>query len=331
MFDSIGSWFSAITSLLQGDMGGFAAGVVGANQDKIDSMQNAFSEFNKLVDGRTLVTTIMYPELTLDGSGTAYSDLFTQIYTLIVCIAISLIVLKTAYKAFQTYVLGDNDPSADPIYLFKKMMQAFITAIGFNSILYYILYSFVAVTIQGITSIIYSSFVDGVIGSDGNIQIGEIFLHMLMNTGKWMLNPLNGIFLLVWLISFLILYVKFIMRSVELLYLRIGFPVACVGVIDSDYGVFKPYVKKFFQAAVTIIVQIALLYLSIGVIAIPLFNDDASAGVLTSIFACCFLWASFSVPKVLAEFLLWSGGGNGAASVINMGANVTRAIRTFVK
>ena len=44
MFDKIESWFSAITSLLQGDMGGFAAGIIGANQDKMDTMQNAFSE-----------------------------------------------------------------------------------------------------------------------------------------------------------------------------------------------------------------------------------------------------------------------------------------------
>ncbi|VYU74265.1 Uncharacterised protein [Eubacterium limosum] len=331
MFDKIGSWFGAITSLLQGDMGGFAAGIIGVNQDKLDTMQNAFSEFNKLIDGRTLVTTIMYPEITLDGNGTTYSELFSKIYTLIVCIAVSLIVLKTVYKGFQTYVLGDNDPSQDPIVLFKKMMQAFIIAIGFNSILYYILYSFVAVTVQGITTLIYGSFIEELIGQDGSIQIGGLFINILGNTAKWLVNPLNLIFLVIWIISFLVLYVKFIMRSVELLYLRIGFPIACVGVLDSDYGVFKPFVKKFFQAAVTIIIQIALLYLSLGIIAIPIFSKDASAGIITTIFACCFLWASFSVPKVLAEFLLWSGGGNGAASVINMGANVTRAIRTFVK
>ena len=53
------------------------------------------------------------------------------------------------------------------------------------------------------------------------------------------------------------------MRGLEMLILRIGLPIACAGLLDSDKGVFAPYMKKFFQSTVTIIVQIALVKLSV--------------------------------------------------------------------
>lgn len=330
-FSSISNIFDAVIKLIQGDPVDAGLSLIGADSDKLEGMAKAFSEFDRLLNGQTLVTTVMYPEVSLDGTGTTYSDLFGMIYNFVLGTAIALIVLKVAYKAFQTYVLGDNDPSADPIILFKKMMQAFIVAVSFNSILYYILYSFVAVFVKGITGMIYNSYVDGLLGDGQTIQMGQLILNIMSNSASFMTNPLNTIFIIIWVISFIILYVKFIMRSVELLYLRIGFPIACVGIIDSDYGVFKPFVKKFFQASISIIIQVALLYLSIGIIALPLFDSEASSGILNTIFGCCFLWTAFSVPKVLQEFLLWGGSGNGASTMINMGANLTRTITTFIK
>lgn len=282
----------------------------------------------------TLVTTIMYPEITLDGtSGTTYSTLFSNIYNIFLGAGIALIVLKVAYKAFQTYALGDNDPSADPVTLLKKMFQAFIVAIGFNSILYYILYSFTALIIRGVNTMIsltYNDALQQVASSSDFIDLITDFLSSVIGfAGTGIFS--STIFIVLWLISALIMYIKFVMRSVEMLYLRLGFPIACVGIIDSDYGVFKPYIKKFFQAALSTIIQISLFNLSISIVILPALSQNLEYSWTQTIFACCFLWSAFSVPKILQEFLLWSGGGSGAASTINMGANFVRTVRSFIK
>lgn len=333
MFDSIQKWFTVVSNLLSGNWTEAGAAFLGIQADKAEQASEWGTIINDAVSGKGLVTTIMYPEVTLDGNGSTYSDLFGSIYHVILGVAITLIVLKVAYKAFQTYALGDNDPSADPIYLLKKMMQALIVAIGFNEILYYILYSFVSVIVQLITNAIGEAFLNALVGSGGSsFGIGDYIIKLLTGSLTLLLNPFSILFLILWIISFIILYVKFIIRSVELLYLRIGFPLACVGIIDSDYGVFKPFVKKFFQAAASIIIQVGLLYLSLGIIEILLVDSNITGfqSFIMPIFACAFLWSAFSAPKVLAEFLLWSGGGGGAASMINLGSNITRTIKMFM-
>ena len=51
---------------------------------------------------------------------------------------------------------------------------------------------------------------------------------------------MTAIFGLVFVIVYFILYFQFLMRGLEILILRVGMPLACVGLIDNDKGVFKP-------------------------------------------------------------------------------------------
>ena len=261
-----------------------------------DAQNSIIQVFKDLASGVGLVKTIMYPEVSL---GDSINSLFGNIYGLILGIAIALIVLKVVHKANKTYGLGDDDPSQDPIFLFKKMLQAVIVAVGFNSILYFVLFGIVAGTVSTISGMVIFS------------------------------APFTSILLILYIISCIIMYFKFIMRSCELVFLRIGFPISCVGIIDSDYGVFKPYIKKFFQAATSIIIQIGLLHLSLGLILMPIVDANTSITMTNTIWACCCLWTAFSVPHILQEFLLWGGGSSGFSSTINTGANVIRAVNIF--
>jgi len=47
-----------------------------------------------------------------------------------------------------------------------------------------------------------------------------------------------------------------------MLIIRMGFLLACIGLLDSDKGVFAPYLKKLFVICMTAVVQIFLLRLS---------------------------------------------------------------------
>ena len=66
----------------------------------------------------------------------------------------------------------------------------------------------------------------------------------------------TAIFGLVFVIVYFILYFQFLMRGLEILILRVGIPLACVGLIDNDKGVFKPYMSKFFQSALPSLIHI---------------------------------------------------------------------------
>ena len=59
---------------------------------------------------------------------------------------------------------------------------------------------------------------------------------------------------LVAIILFVVLYVQFLVRGVEILILRLGFPLACVGLLESNNGVFQTYSQKMFKSVLTVIV-----------------------------------------------------------------------------
>ena len=98
-----------------------------------------------------------------------------------------------------------------------------------------------------------------------------------------------------------------------MLVLKLGFPLACVGLVDSDKGVFAPYMKKFFQSVITVIVQIALSKLAILLI-------------LTSqmIQAVAVLLVALRTPKFLSEFMIIANSGGTGMSAL--ASNTSRTI-----
>jgi hypothetical protein len=87
-----------------------------------------------------------------------------------------------------------------------------------------------------------------------------------------------------------------------MLILRVGIPIACVGLLDNDSGVFKNYLATFFKSMLSVVVQIALAKLGVGL----MLNMHVFWGV-----ACMIL--ALRTPKFLAEFVIPTGGGNGGA------------------
>jgi hypothetical protein len=104
------------------------------------------------------------------------------------------------------------------------------------------------------------------------------------------------------------------MRGLEMFILRIGIPFACVGLLDNDGGVFKNYMSTFFKSMLTVVVQIALAKLGVGLV----LNMHIFWGI-----ACVML--AIKTPKFLAEFIL-PGSNSGGSGAIN---NVYHTVRLF--
>jgi len=86
--------------------------------------------------------------------------------------------------------------------------------------------------------------------------------------------------------------------------LRIGLPLACVGLMDrTDSNLFKSYLQKFFQSTLAVLVQIVLAKLGVGLI----LNAHVFLGVASMVLA-------IRTPKFLQEFLIVSGGQGGGLS-----------------
>jgi hypothetical protein len=128
----------------------------------------------------------------------------------------------------------------------------------------------------------------------------------------------NSIFMalagLIVVIVYLILWVQFMMRGIEMMIMRIGIPIACTGLIDSDKGIFAPYMKKFFMNAATVVIQIALIKLSLTVMITG-----------NPFYALAIAFVAMRTPKFLQEFMVQMGGAGG--SMINTVYHSSRLVQ----
>ena len=91
-----------------------------------------------------------------------------------------------------------------------------------------------------------------------------------------------------------------------MLVLRLGAPIACVGLVDNDKGVFAPFMKKFFMNSATVLVQVFLVKLSLMVLILS--NNI--------IYAVAIAMVANRAPKFINEFILMSGSGGHVTNTI---------------
>ena len=103
-------------------------------------------------------------------------------------------------------------------------------------------------------------------------------------------------------------YVQMVFRGIELLVYRLGVPLAVVGFIDSDDGVWKGYIQALFRQLATVLVCYVLTMLGMAVM--------SSLGWLNLIVGIALEFAAFKAPKMLSQFLIPSGGGGGKMQIV---------------
>ena len=223
---------------------------------------------------------------------------FNEIYQTIFNYAIYILVIVFIAKAIKTYFfMHDGAPEQNPIQLAIGMVKAVIVMICFKE-MYDI---FVGIVQEFLNNILNHLTIQGT-------NLAE----MLSN------NMGGGIFTavacLVLLIVWLILICQFIMKGIEILVMRLGIPFASIGLLNSDNGVFSEYIRDFLLTAFTLVVQLALLNLSI----LSLVNGHLIYGIAIAI-------VSVNTPMMLGKFMIKPSG-----SLINSVGNTARSIRAIL-
>ena len=228
---------------------------------------------------------------------------FDTLKQVILSFAISLIILKFLKKGFDIYVMwSEGEADTPPMTFIIYFIRAIVTALSF--------------------SILYDWLID--IASD----LGTSMLSALNLAENYSLTTViatiatNGLFTailaLIALILLFVLYVQFIIRGLEMFVLKMGFPLACVGLVDADGGVFKSYSSKLFKSVLTVIVQIILCKIAIMLI----LNAKLLYGIAAIILA-------IKTPKFLQEFML--GGGTGGISNVIVTTSKTMELSNQLK
>ncbi len=222
------------------------------------------------------------------GGGSMVSVLFD----ILLGFGVSLIILKFLKKGFECYVMWtDGDPDVEPTHLVIRFIQAIAVAVCFP-----VMYGWLAEITQNLTDELMAA-----IGAATNYD-WQAWVNGISSLGL-----VTAIFGLIFIVCYFMLYFQFLMRGLEIMILRIGLPLACVGLLDNDKGVFKTYINKFFQSTLAVVVQICLCKLGVGM----MMNVGVNMNIFWGI-ACIVL--AIKTPRFLSDFMVPTGGGTGAVN-----------------
>ena len=208
---------------------------------------------------------------------------------LIFTFALSLIILKFLKKGFDIYILWTEGEADTPPLTF-------------------IVYFIRAVVVLICSTVLYNWLVD-VVQSLGKSMLESLNVAQTIDitssiAGIASAGLFSAIMAIIALILLFVLWVQFIIRGAEIFVLKLGFPLACAGLVNADGGVFTQYIGKLFKSMLTVLVQILCCKLALLLV---------FSGQL--IYAIAMIILAIKTPKMLQEFML-GGGGGGISNVI---------------
>ncbi len=264
-----------------------------------DLLSSIISGANSIIDSllNNLMETCFYPERTmLSASASGVQISLNGLKSIILSFAIALIILKFLKKGFDLYVLWTEGESELPIGTYLMyFVRAVVIALSFD----FLFDLLIETSMQFGTELLNSLALD----------------NMLPNWGyviEFAMTSLFSAFIgLIATILFVILYVQFLVRGVEMLILRLGFPLACIGLLESNSGVFQSYSQKLFKSVLTVIVQIILCKLGLALI----FTSHWFYAIATIVMA-------IKTPSFLQEFMLTGGSGGISAVIMNTSKSI---------
>ncbi len=207
-------------------------------------------------------------------------------------------------KGFETYIAyTDGDPESDPIEFFTLYCKGIVvTAISpiiidfFGDVLRYLIIESTA-----IINIAWA----GNSGATAMFRFTEDGLES---------NLIIGLVVIIYYLIVFIFQFILIGTGVELLILQIGLPLATVGLLNQDKGVFKSYVSSLVKVFVTILTRVLLIHLSYVLVMLSgqLFTGNGLSGNFNLlVIGIAVVISAFKMPKLLSEWLVPSGGGQG--------------------
>ncbi len=256
-----------------------------------------------------MLKTVMYVEnlVVVPGATFFTAEAIHKTYLFVYAFTCTLIVLKFLYKGFNIYVLWkDGDADTSPQTMMIGAAQAIFVMVAFP-----ILYDYLADAALYFANGIMHNF-----GEYGSLLPG-IFLG-LAESGLLLI-----LIALIYGIMLLALWLQLLARGFEVLLMRLGVPLACMGLVDSDGGLFHGYMQIFFKTVLTTIVQLFFFSMS--------FKAMTSLNFMSMISAIALLLAAFKTPLLLQNILVQAkGAGGGITSKIYAGSMAVQSIRSLM-
>lgn len=229
---------------------------------------------------------------------------------------VGLVTLKLVWQGWKIHVLErDGEAEVSPTSLLKNAIYAVVVALAFP-----VLYE-IGVEI----GIAISNSVSGAF--PGAYMLGGDILTDLpgLITGlynKAASNVAISLMLLAYVVVCVLLFFKMLWLGWQMLLYRLGFPLAVVGLVNSDGGSFKSYVQIYFQQLCIAMIQNFCLRISLTFLSWS--TTSMSGGSV--VFALVALLAAFSTPKIFNAILQSNGGGGRGTQVVY---TVMMAARAF--
>lgn len=208
---------------------------------------------------------------------------------LIFSVALSLIILKFLKKGFDIYILWtEGEADTPPLTFIVYFIRAVVTLICSM-----LLYDWLVTVVQDIGQKMLES-----------LNVAETMDITGTIAGLASSGLFSGIMSIIALVMLFVLWVQFIIRGAEIFVLKLVFPLACVGLVNADGGVFTQYIGKLFKSMLTVLIQILCCKLGL----LLLFSGQL-------IYTIAMIILAIKTPKMLQEFML-GGGGGGISNVI---------------
>lgn len=97
---------------------------------------------------------------------------------------------------------------------------------------------------------------------------------------------------------------------------------ACVGLLDNDKGVFSEYVKMFFKSMLTVMIQICLCKLGVGM----MLNIGSNMNIFWGI-ACMVL--AIKTPTFVSQFIVQGSSSGGAINNVYNSVRLVQAAKSM--
>ena len=264
-------------------------------------LNGAIALVNGLLEG--IVPLTLKAEIYM--STLANVNLVESLFDVLFGFGMALIILKFLKKGFETYVLWtDGDADEEPFSLLTNFFKALVVAVSFPTI-----YGWLVIIVEELSNEMLTA-----------VGVATSYDWAAWVTGISSAGIVTAIFGLIFIVCYFMLYFQFLMRGLEIMILRIGVPLACVGLLDNDKGVFKAYSQKFMQSTLAVVVQITLAKLGVGL----MLNMHVFWGV-----ACMIL--AIKTPKFLGDFLLTTGGGGSVVNNVYHSVRLVQMARKIIK
>jgi len=233
------------------------------------------------------------------------TDGISEIFEIFFGFGVSLIVLKFLKKGFEQYILWtEGDADSDPLILLTGFFKALAIAVSFPT-----LYGWLAEIIEDLTDQLIKTISNGMETDFTSIITG------ISSAGVF-----TAIVSLIFFICLFLLYLQFLSRGLEIFILRVGLPLACVGLMDSDNGVFRTYIQKFFQSTLAVLVQIVLAKMGVAL----MLNTHVFWGLAALLLA-------LRTPRFLQEFIIVSGGHGGGIGTVYQSIRLVQIAKGVIR